>query len=349
MSQVRQHIVAFVFIALYLILFLPFWKAIVAGCLVGLSFRHLQNIALSRVTNKPKRYHVYGPYVLLGGLFLILLAAIGKTAQFLKETPPTVELAGALTRKINDFRDQIFGLISKFLGESENLEQRLTTIWDDGTHSAVNALMSASQNFLTELPMVLLNTAVFFSVVVIFMVGMHRRLTQELHLSQLQVRSPLSWTEIEVISFNGLGSILLIGLIQAALVVVGSQIAGVSYTVWIFLGTFLMSFLPVAGAGSVPFILAVSYGLDGNMEKAGVLAVTFLVVATIDNVLRAWLFSRLSNVNPFVSLLAVIGSIILFGLPGLLMAPVLEQIAIRVWKELNSKPAASLESPPPTC
>lgn len=332
MVQFQKHALSLLLIALYLLLFLPFWKAIVSGCLIGLAFKHLQGKALAQVTDRPKRYQIYGPWILFGLLFIALLAVIERTARFLKNSPPSAELASTITGKINGFRDQVFDVIGRFIGESENLERRLSTIWDDGTHSAVGALMGYGQSFLTDLPMLLLNTAVFFTVVVFFMLGYHRRVTQKFQLDHLGLHSPLSWTDLEVISFNGLGSILLIGFVQAILVVIGCAIAGVGYLGWIFLITLLMSFLPVAGAGSVPFLIAASQALEGDMRAAVILLVTFLVVSTIDNVLRAYLFSRLSNVNPFLSLLAAIGAVILFGLPGLLMAPVIEQMAIKIWR-----------------
>ncbi|MBX2994409.1 MAG: AI-2E family transporter [Bdellovibrionaceae bacterium] len=332
MAQFQKHALSFFLIALYLVLFLPFWKAIVSGCLIGLAFKHLQGKALSKVTHRPKRYQIYGPYVLFGLMFIALLAVIERTARFLKASPPSAELAATITGKINGFRDRIFELIGRFVGESENLERRLSAIWDDGTHTAVTSLMGYGQSFLTDLPMILLNTAVFFTVVVIFMLGYHRRITEKFHLKQLGMHSPLSWTDMEIISFNGLGSIFLIGCVQAVLVVIGGSIAGVGYLGWIFVITLLMSFLPVAGAGSVPFLIAASQALEGDMRAAGIMIVTFLIVSTIDNVLRAYLFSRLSNVNAFLSLLAAIGAVILFGLPGLLMAPVIEQVAIKIWR-----------------
>ena len=118
------------------------------------------------------------------------------------------------------------------------------------------------------------------------------------------------------------------GILQATVVSVGGLIFNVGDFYLTFFITFIVSFIPVIGAAPVAAVMAIACFID-NRAGAGVGMLAFSAFAGIsDNVLRPYLAS-LGNVSvhPFIGLLAVIGGVIMLGLPGLFIGPLLASLS----------------------
>lgn len=118
------------------------------------------------------------------------------------------------------------------------------------------------------------------------------------------------------------------GILQATVVAVGGLIFHVGDFYLIFFITFIVSFIPVLGAAPVAALMAIACFIDGR-SGAGIGMLVFAAVAGVsDNVIRPYLAS-LGNVSvhPFIGLLAVIGGVIMFGLPGLFIGPLLASLS----------------------
>jgi predicted PurR-regulated permease PerM len=126
-------------------------------------------------------------------------------------------------------------------------------------------------------------------------------------------------------------STILIGMLQALIVAVGSLIFGFHEFLLIFAITFFVSFIPVIGAAPVAFLLAVISFLLGNSGSGIGLIVVTIVAGSIDNIIKPFVFSKdEEGLHPVVSLLGLIGAIVVFGLPGLLLGPLLLQVTIKL-------------------
>lgn len=118
------------------------------------------------------------------------------------------------------------------------------------------------------------------------------------------------------------------GVIQASVVAVGGLIFQVGDFYLIFFITFIVSFIPILGAAPVAACMAIACFIDGR-SGAGIGMLVFAAVAGIsDNIIRPYLAS-LGNVSvhPFIGLLAVIGGVIMLGLPGLFIGPLLASLS----------------------
>lgn len=121
---------------------------------------------------------------------------------------------------------------------------------------------------------------------------------------------------------------VLTGIIQSLVVSIGSMIAGVGDFFLIFFITFIVSFIPVVGAGPVALILSCYAFIVGNVAGGIILLVITVVAGVSDNIVRPYLASLGSvEVPPFIGFMAVIGGVILLGLPGLFLAPLIASIA----------------------
>jgi len=125
---------------------------------------------------------------------------------------------------------------------------------------------------------------------------------------------------------------LLIGLLQGSLAGIGFRLAGVPGAA--FWGTVMIvaAMIPLVGAGLV-WVPAVLYLLvAGHVGAAlGLLAWCALVVSTVDNILRPRLVGRDTRISDLLILLSTLGGIALFGVPGVVVGPIVAALFVTVW------------------
>lgn len=120
---------------------------------------------------------------------------------------------------------------------------------------------------------------------------------------------------------------VLTGVMQSTIVSLGALACGIGDFYIIFFCTFIISFIPVVGAAPMAFVLA----LYAFFEKKTGAGITMSVIGTItglaDNVVRPYLVSLGEvEVPAFIGFLAVLGGVIVLGLPGLFVGPLLASL-----------------------
>ena len=121
---------------------------------------------------------------------------------------------------------------------------------------------------------------------------------------------------------------IITGLIQASIVSAGALFFGVGDFFLIFFVTFVFSYIPIIGAAPVAILIGVICFMEARFG-AGISMMAIAVVAGIsDNIIRPLLGSLGEvKVQPFIGLLAVIGGVIMFGLPGLFIGPLVVSVS----------------------
>lgn len=120
---------------------------------------------------------------------------------------------------------------------------------------------------------------------------------------------------------------VLTGFTQASIVTAGAFFTHVGDIFIVFFCTFFLSFIPIIGAAPMAFLLALITFLDGRMGAGIALVVIGLVTGVADNLLRPYLSSRGEvNVPLFVSFLSIVGGVLVMGLPGLFLGPLLASL-----------------------
>jgi predicted PurR-regulated permease PerM len=117
---------------------------------------------------------------------------------------------------------------------------------------------------------------------------------------------------------------LLTAIIQGAVGGIGLFIFGVPKVIfWTFV-MIILSIIPFVGAFLV-WLPAGLYLIYANQTFQGIGLIIYgvLIVSNIDNFLRPKLISASSNVHPIAVLLGVLGGISVFGLPGLILGPLI--------------------------
>jgi predicted PurR-regulated permease PerM len=124
----------------------------------------------------------------------------------------------------------------------------------------------------------------------------------------------------------------LIGILQGFVAGVGFLVAGVPGAA--FWGTVMVvaAMIPLVGAGLV-WVPAVLYLMvAGHVVPAlGLLAWCALVVSTVDNILRPRLVGRDIRISDLLILLSTLGGIAFFGVPGVVVGPIVAALFVTVW------------------
>jgi predicted PurR-regulated permease PerM len=126
-------------------------------------------------------------------------------------------------------------------------------------------------------------------------------------------------------------------LIQGALAGIGYAVLGVPQPVTWAIVTALASFLPVIGTLVVWVPLSGYLVLDGHPVRGLVLALwgIFIVTSLADYVIRPRIVGGRGHRHPLLTLIALLGGIEVFGLAGLIIAPIIMSVfvaALRIYE-----------------
>lgn len=133
---------------------------------------------------------------------------------------------------------------------------------------------------------------------------------------------------------------VVLGVLQSGIVALGARFCGYREFAVIFTLTFFLSFIPVIGAAPMAFFLAIVSFLTGNSGAGFALIATGAVAGSVDNLLRPYLISGGdSEGHPILSLAAIIGAIVIFGLKGLFVGPVIITVTFALLKKLKASRA----------
>lgn len=140
------------------------------------------------------------------------------------------------------------------------------------------------------------------------------------------------------------------GLIQASIITLGAFFTRAGDVFIIFFSAFFFSFIPVIGAAPVGFIVAAFAFIDNRPGDGIVMSVVSILAGLADNIVRPYLSSRGAiKVPVYASFLSIIGGVILMGLPGLFLGPLLASLAYgalpiiidEFFDETNKEPTSS--------
>lgn len=192
-------------------------------------------------------------------------------------------------------------------------------------------IFNYSSQFLTQLPTIVLGSFVFVITLFVLLLKANDIKKLVLKYSPIEPRSTEPLIDIFKKSCSvTLVSTLVVGLIQAVLIGIGSLIFREG-DFWLVLTiTFFLSFIPVIGAAPMGYLLAILAFLDDRMGATAGLVVVATVAGSIDNILKPMIMSGAIRVSPVVGFTCVVGAVIMLGLPGLLLGPVIMNLFVGI-------------------
>ncbi len=134
------------------------------------------------------------------------------------------------------------------------------------------------------------------------------------------------------VSKGTLKGILVIGIIQGVLGAILFWIVGLSSP--IFLGVLMVfaSIVPAVGTATIWAPAAMVLLVEGHWGKALFLALAgSLGIGTVDNFVRPILVGKDIKMHDLLVLLSTLGGLGLFGLPGLIIGPIIASMFLSIW------------------
>jgi len=117
---------------------------------------------------------------------------------------------------------------------------------------------------------------------------------------------------------------ILVGVAQATLIVLGIIFYSFSQLILLIPLIYLFCLVPVVGAFVCYTSASIYLVLTGDV-KAGLIFMVYgvLVVSTVDNILRSFVIKGKNKAHPFLLFLVLIGGAKIFGVIGILLAPII--------------------------
>lgn len=130
---------------------------------------------------------------------------------------------------------------------------------------------------------------------------------------------------------------LLIMVITFAVLLAGFFLIGIDYALLTAALIAVFDILPVVGAGTVIVPWALYSVLCGDSRKGVGLIAVFAVLCAIRQVAEPRLIGKTSGVHPITALFAVFAGARLFGIGGMILAPVLLSAAVSAYRNQREK------------
>jgi Predicted permease len=147
----------------------------------------------------------------------------------------------------------------------------------------------------------------------------------------------------------GKAQLILFG-VNFVVITIGMIIAGLGWwSTLIAIAISLLDLLPVIGSGIVFVPWAIIALIAKNPHMAIVVGVTYIVMVVLRMILYPIITGKSVGLSPWITLLASVGGLILFGGAGMILGPVIAAVAnvlFRVFFKKKTQEQSSTKAPP---
>jgi predicted PurR-regulated permease PerM len=331
-----SHIPFFVILGLAAILFLYllkpfffpiFWAAVIAGVFQPL---------YSRINNRLNRPNLSTAILfLIIALIILLPAGIVGTLVFNESVQLYATLAPDTRHMDRNFQHLIDTISGNSIARLFHINKAMLIA---KTSEVAQGITNYIFVHLTELTQNTLGLLVKFAIMLytlfFFVRDGDRFLRMAMKVLPLGMgREKFLYERFIVTARSTLKVTLIIGGIQGALGGIVFLVADVEGALIWGLLMILMAIVPVVGCSIIWAPAGILMLLTGHLwEGILILAVGFLVISTVDNLLRPILIGKDVEMHPLLIFLSTLGGIILFGFSGFVIGPVITSLLIALWE-----------------
>jgi len=117
---------------------------------------------------------------------------------------------------------------------------------------------------------------------------------------------------------------VIVGIVQGIVCGIGFWIFGIKNAIALSAIAIFLAILPVAGVFIIWIPIAIYLFAQGNIPLAATFVLyNVLIVSNVDNLLRAYIVSKSSNLSTLFALISSIGGLFAFGVIGLILGPLI--------------------------
>ncbi len=312
-SDIKRGVVGIIIIGIFVLAFLIL-RPIIIPIILGLLFAYIFGPVYRKIKAKVKNKNISAFAMLL---IMIIMVAL-----------PMIYLVPILVKQVFEIYVLLQGFnFGEFLNSfmQSDLSLNLAMNLDNIVGKTFSTFLSQFTNMLINLPSLLLQFAVF-----LFTLFFAIRDADELrgYISKLSPFS--SSTERKILGeFRGITNAIVfgqifIGIIQGLALGVCLFFLGVPKVLSLTFIASIASMIPLLGSWLVWLPTGIILLVAGKtFEGVFLLIYGALFVSTIDNFLRPYILSRRSNLPIALSVIGTIGGLYFFGIPGLLLGPLI--------------------------
>lgn len=314
---------AIIFIYAFLHILSPFFIPIVLGGILAMALSPFVDYFMKKGMSRTKAINT-----LIAGIFLIGL--IPSILFFIRGANVVYALFNqeGLMSKVMGYQNLLMTFLDRQANTFGFSTQQLHQYADQAVQNVGQFLLNLFSNFLGQIPDMILVSLITFIAIYFFLI-------EEEKIRKIFDRyfyfTPENGNRFVMVLKSSCREVffsnVLTGIIQSVIVTVGAMVCGIGDGFIVFFITFICSFVPVLGAGPVAFVLSLLSFAQGSMGAGIGMLVISIVSGLADNIIRPYLASMGEvEVDGFVSFLAVIGGVIVLGLPGLFVGPLLASL-----------------------
>jgi predicted PurR-regulated permease PerM len=229
-------------------------------------------------------------------------------------------------------KEKLWPLIKNYISNKKNAENII-----NGIQSKIFLVFSNALNRITD---ILLQISVLYFLLY-YMLKEHVKLEEAIlkYLPLKKHEAERLGKELTNITNSNILGQGFICFVQGILVTVGFFIFGIDDAIFWGVVCFFLSFIPFIGAPLVFVPAGIIQIYSGNdFNGFGIIIWGFVLVTTIDNVIRFFLAKKIGDVHPIISIIGVIIGIPAFGILGLAAGPLMISyfiILMKIWEENN--------------
>jgi predicted PurR-regulated permease PerM len=215
--------------------------------------------------------------------------------------------------------------LSEHLSELLRTQVNLGELFGEGLLLMQNFLLRESLMVLGKITHIILGLLIMFFTLYYFFKDGHKvyeAITSALPLQQKHTK--VLFGEIQLVTNAVIYGQLAAALVQATVAGIGFVIFGIPNPVfWAFM-TALVAFLPVVGTPVVFIPLSIFELISGNFGSGlGILAYGLILIMNVDNLVKPFIISEKSQLNPAMMIIGMIGGLTSFGFMGFIIGPMI--------------------------
>jgi predicted PurR-regulated permease PerM len=340
-STIFRYTISTLFWLGFLALFFPFYSEILLGAVFAFAIEPF----LGRLLQRRHLRWRFSVAVILFLMFVALAVPISVVGYKAYAYVVQISKLGLQNtpgfQKLLLFKSEVIGFAGHFLsrfGLSDQID--LAGMGEDSLSRAANWSMALLSGLATQIPSILLSLFVFCSSLYFFLAEASPLKT--IFLRQRVLTLPQTDRLIAVMqksSYNTVITTVLIAIMQGTLLGVASWVFSTGDPAVVWVVTFFSAFVPLISAGPVALLLGAANLMTGEYGYAIGFVVVSVLASAIDHGVRPYLISSgEDDLHPIVSLLALIGGLLIFGVSGLFLGPVIASVAVKIVPTVFGEP-----------
>jgi predicted PurR-regulated permease PerM len=285
-----------------------------------------------RIYKRTKRKNLSSIIIIILIFLIIVIPLIFFSNRLLTETINVYNAASGL--ELTEF--------SKNLNDITGLEINFERHIKESLQELSNFFILSSANMLETMIRGFLNFFIFFFTLFFFLKDgklVIRKLRKSLPIKEnIEIKL---FKEINNVIRGLLSGVLIIAIIEGIASFILFSIFGIpNPLLWSFV-IVLAAYLPIIGPATVYFPASIYLAIMGNLTYGFLLLLlSFGIISSLDNIVKPHIMGKNSKINPMVILLGVLGGISLFGLPGIIVGPLILSILFVVYRIYEEENAA---------